>query len=473
VPSEQRPPIGSQQPHSPLSPRPSRVDPYLERYATRARGMVASEIRALFAVAARPEVVSLAGGMPYISALPLDAVGELAGQLVADRGAVALQYGSGQGDPGLREGICDVMALEGIKAHPDEIVVTIGSQQALDLLTRIFVDPGDVVLAEGPSYVGALGTFASYEAAVVHVPMDERGLIPEALAYAISRLAAEGRRPKFLYTCPSFHNPAGVTLDQPRRAMVLEVCQRAGLPVIEDNPYGLLGFDGEPARALRANDPDGVIYLGTFSKTIAPGLRVGWALAPSGVRDKLILAAESAVLCHSSLAQLMVREYLATQPWREQVKVFRELYRERRDAMLDALGASMPVGCRWTSPSGGFYVWLGLPPGIDAKAMLPRAIAARVAYVPGTGFYTGGQGGDHLRLSYCFPQPSRIREGVRRLAEVIAAEVDLRSTFSSPASSADPARSIGPAGPGGPAGPAGWSGGARGNPDAAAADPVQ
>ena len=390
--------------------------------------MVASEIRALFAVAARPEVVSLAGGMPYISALPLDAVGEMAGQLVADRGAVALQYGSGQGDPGLREGICEVMSLEGIRAHPDEVVVTVGSQQALDLITRIFVDPGDVVLAEGPSYVGALGTFASYEADVVHVPMDDDGLIPDALAAVLARL---GRRPKFLYTCPSFHNPAGVSLSGPRRAEILGICQRAGLPVVEDNPYGLLGFDGEPGRALRADDPQ-VIYLGTFSKTIAPGLRVGWAVAPAGVRDKLVLAAESAVLCHSSFAQLLVREYLASQPWREQVKVFRELYRERRDAMLDSLQASLPAGCRWTTPGGGFYVWLGLPPGLDAKAMLPRAIAARVAYVPGTGFYSGGAGLDHLRLSYCFPEPDQIREGVRRLADVIGAELELRATFGPP-----------------------------------------
>lgn len=412
-------------------PRPSRVDPYLEHYAVRARGMVASEIRALFAVAARPEVVSLAGGMPYISALPLDVVGEMAGQLVADRGAVALQYGSGQGDPGLREGICEVMSLEGIRAHPDEVVVTVGSQQALDLITRIFVDPGDVVLAEGPAYVGALGTFASYEANVIHVPMDEYGLVPAALGAVLSRLAAAGRRAKFLYTCPSFHNPAGVTLDGPRRAEILGICQRAGLPVVEDNPYGLLGFDGEPPRALRADDAQ-VIYLGTFSKTIAPGLRVGWAVAPAGVRDKLVLAAESAVLCHSSFAQLLVREYLATQPWREQVKVFRELYHERRDAMLASLRTSMPAGCRWTSPGGGFYVWLGLPAGMDAKAMLPRAIAARVAYVPGTGFYADGTGADHLRLSYCFPEPDRIREGVRRLAGVIDAELALRSTFGPP-----------------------------------------
>lgn len=407
---------------------PSRVDPYLEHYAVRARGMVASEIRALFAVAARPEVVSLAGGMPYISALPLDAVGEMAGQLVARRGAVALQYGSGQGDPGLREGICEVMALEGVRAHPDEVVVTVGSQQALDLITRIFVDPGDVVLAEGPSYVGALGTFASYEAEVIHVPMDDQGLIPVALADVLARLAAAGRRAKFLYTCPSFHNPAGVCLPESRRAEVLGICQQAGLPVVEDNPYGLLGFDGEPGRALRADDPH-VIYLGTFSKTIAPGLRVGWAVAPAGVRDKLVLAAESAVLCHSSFAQLLVREYLASQPWREQIKVFRELYRERRDVLLDSLRASMPAGCRWTSPGGGFYVWLGLPPGLDAKAMLPRAIAARVAYVPGTGFYADGTGADHMRLSYCFPEPARIREGVRRLATVLDAELELQATF--------------------------------------------
>jgi DNA-binding transcriptional MocR family regulator len=215
------------------------------------------------------------------------------------------------------------------------VVVTVGSQQALDLITRIFVNPGDVVLAEGPSYVGALGTFASYQANVVHVPMDDAGLVPEALAETIARLAAERQQAKFLYTVPSFHNPGGVTLTVERRARVLEICQRAGLLVIEDNPYGLLGFDGEPLRALRAEDPHGVVYLGTFSKTIAPGLRVGWALAPPGIRDKLVLAAEAAVLCHSSLAQLMVREYLTGQAWQEQVKGLRELYRERRDAMLE------------------------------------------------------------------------------------------------------------------------------------------
>jgi DNA-binding transcriptional MocR family regulator len=321
------------------------------------------------------------------------------------------------------------MALEDVHAHPDEIVVTVGSQQALDLLARIFIDPGDVVLVEAPSYVGALGAFAAYQADVVHVAMDDDGLIPEALEEAIRRTAATGRQAKFLYTVPNFHNPAGVTLAAGRRPRILDICRRAGLLVVEDNPYGLLGFDGEPMRALRADDGEGVVYLGTFSKTFAAGVRVGWAVAPPAIKDKLILAAESAVLCHSSFSQLTVCEYLTTQPWREQIKTFRELYRERRDATLSALSRMMPPGCRWTRPAGGFYVWLRLPEGVDSKAMLPRAIASRVAYVPGTGFYADGSGGQYARLCYSFPSPDRIGEGIRRLASVIETEIQLRDDF--------------------------------------------
>ncbi|WP_435891567.1 PLP-dependent aminotransferase family protein [Nonomuraea angiospora] len=407
----------------------SRIDAYVDRYAARATGMVASEIRALFAVASRPEVVSLAGGMPYVTALPLDMVGELVSDLVTKRGPVALQYGSGQGDPHLREQICDVMRLEGIHAGADDVVVTVGSQQALDLITRIFIDPGDVVLAEGPSYVGALGTFAAYQAKVVHIAMDDQGIVPESLAQTIYALETAGAPIKFLYTIPTFHNPGGVTLNIARRQQVLDICQRAGVLIIEDNPYGLLGFDGEPMRALRADNPDGVVYLGSFSKTLAPGFRVGWALAPHAIRDKLVLAMESAVLSHSSFTQLAVGQYLATQPWREQIKTFRELYRERRDALLDALESLMPPEVTWTRPAGGFFVWATLPEGLDSKAILPRAVAERVAFVPGTGFFSDGSGARHMRLSYCFPEPDRIREGVRRLAGVIDQEMQLRDTF--------------------------------------------
>jgi 2-aminoadipate transaminase len=391
--------------------------------------MAESEIRALFSVAARPEIVSLAGGMPHLAALPMDAVADVVGELVRQDGITALQYGSGQGDPVLREQICAVMSLEGISAHADEVVVTVGSQQALDLVTRVFIDPGDVIIAEAPSYVGALGTFSAYQADVVQVPMDNDGLIPDRLRAALASVRTSGRTAKFLYTVPNFHNPAGVSLVEERRSQILEICREAGLLVLEDNPYGLLGFDADPVPALRSQDAGNVVYLGSFSKTFAPGFRVGWALSPFEVREKLVLASEAAVLCPPSFSQLAVSRYLATQPWQRQIKVYQELYRERRDALLEALAEYMPAGTAWTTPAGGFYVWMTLPPGLDAKAMLPRAITGRVAYVPGTAFYANGYGTSCLRLSYCYPTPDQLWEGVRRLAEVIAAELDLRYTF--------------------------------------------
>ena len=418
----------------------TRLDTYVDRYAARTKGMTASEIRALFAVASRPEVVSLAGGMPNISGLPLDVVGGAIHDLVDERGAVAMQYGSGQGDPTLREQICEVMALEGIDAHPDDVVVTVGSQQAVDLVTRIFCDPGDVVICEAPSYVGALGVFRAYQCEVVHAAMDADGLVPEALAEAITAAHAAGQRVKFVYTIPNFHNPAGVTLSPDRRQQILRVCREASVLLVEDNPYGLLGFDRDPHRALRAEDPDGVVYLGSFSKTFAPGFRVGWALAPHAVREKLVLAQESATLCPPSFSQMAVSAYLDSHDWLGQIKQFREMYRERRDAMVAALDDLMPAGARWNVPEGGFYVWLTLPEGLDAKAMLPRAVTARVAYVPGTAFFADGSGAQSMRLSYCYPTPERIREGVRRLVGVIEQEMELRQTFGS-------AIEGGPAGP--------------------------
>jgi len=390
--------------------------------------MVSSEIRALFSVANRPEVVSLAGGSPNISGLPLDSVGAALGAMVVDRGTVAMQYGIAQGDPQLREQITEVMRPVGIEASPDDVVVTVGSQQGLDLVTRIFCDPGDTVVCEAPSYVGALGVFAAYQCHVIHVEMDDEGMIPEHLNNALEQAAASGRRVKLLYTVPSYHNPMGVSMSPARRPQILEICRRHDVLVVEDDPYGLLGFDGEPLRALRADDPR-VVYLGSFSKTFAPGFRVGWVLAPHPIRDKLVLAQESATLCPPMFSQMAVSTYLANHDWMGQIKKFREMYRERRDAMLEALSDLMPAGTQWTVPSGGFYVWLTLPEGLDSKAMSPRAITERVAYVPGTAFFADGFGGRALRLSYCFPPPDRIREGIRRLAAVIEQEIELRDTF--------------------------------------------
>ena len=405
------------------------LDQHIDRYAQRTTGMRASAIRALFAVANRPEVVSLAGDMPFLRSLPLEALAVEASELVVQDGLTALQYGSGQGVPELREQICQVMALEGITAHPDDVMVTVGSQMALDLTTRIFIDPGDVILAEAPSYVGALGTFQSYQAQVVHVAMDDDGLIPEALVAAIDSCRASGRRIKLLYTIPNFHNPAGVTLSDARRARIAEICRVAGIAILEDNPYGLLGFDDRLRRAIRADDADNVIYLGSFSKTFAPGLRVGWVLAPHAVREKLVLANESATLNPPVFNQMLISRYLTGFDWRGQIKAYQQTYAERRDTMLAALAEMMPEGTTWTTPDGGFYVWVTLPPGFDTAAMLPRAVTARVAYVPGTAFYADGLGTRQLRLSYCFPTPERITEGVRRLAGVIASELDVMQTF--------------------------------------------
>ena len=399
------------------------------RFASRAAHMKPSEIRSLFAVASRPEIVSLAGGMPNLSALPMEMMAEVVRELVATNGTEALQYGSGQGHPLLREQICEVMALEGIRANADDVIVTTGSQQALDLISRIFIDPGDVVLVEAPSYVGALGTFAQYQASVVHVETDNDGMVPAALAEAIKSVRATGRKIKFLYLIPNYQNPTGVMLSAIRRTEILEICAKEEIFIVEDNPYGLLGFDGPSPNSMRAQDSENVIYLGSFSKTIASGLRVGWALVPQSIKDKMVIASESSILCPSNFTQLTISSYLKNQPWRDQIASFVDLYRVRRDAMLESLDAHFPKEATWTRPGGGFYVWITLPPEIDTKAMVPKAIVAKVAYVPGIAFYADGFGSWQMRLSYCHPTPERIREGVKALGAVVKKELSARAGY--------------------------------------------
>jgi 2-aminoadipate transaminase len=412
-----------------MTPQGNNLDQWYNHYADRTAGLSASEVRALFAVASRPEVVSLAGGMPYVSALPSDLITGAMDRVMRDSGPTALQYGSGQGVPKLREQILEVMALEGIRAHVDDVVVTTGSQHALELITKLFINPGDVVLAEGPSYVTAMVVFRSFQAQVEHVEMDEHGLVPEALRQRIAALKAEGKNLKFLYTVPTFSNPAGVTLTWERRLEILEIARSNNILVLEDNPYGLLYFDGAPPHAMRSVEDDGVVYLGTFSKTLAPGFRVGWVLAPHAIREKVILANEAAVLSPSSFTQMIISEYLSSADWQGQIDVFRGVYRERRDAMLQALDHYLP-DLTWTNPTGGFYIWLTLPENLDSKSMLPRAVKELVAYTPGTAFYANGGGRNKIRLAFCYPTPDFIREGVRRLSTVINGELELLSTFS-------------------------------------------
>ena len=417
--------------------RGNRLDPWFDAYAARAHGMRTSEVRSLFAVASRPEVVSLAGGMPNINSLPLDYLADLSARIMKDYGPKAMQYGSGQGELFMREAIVQVMQYDGVHAHPDDVVITTGSQQALDLVTEIFINPGDVIVAEAPSYVGALGVFRAYEADVVHVPLDHDGLIPEALDETLTRLKAEGKPVKFLYTVPNYHNPAGVTLSLERRPKIVEICKRHHVLILEDNPYGLLGFDNDPLPALKSFDAEQTIYLGSFSKMFGPGFRIGWAAAPHAVREKLVLAQESAILCPTMWGQMVMSTYLNEFDWYTQVKQFRGEYRERGDAMLSALAEFLPE-CTWTTPTGGFYTWVTLPEGIDAKAMLPRAVTDLVAYVSGTAFYYDGQGSDHMRLSFCYPPPERIKEGVKRLARTIHGEMELVEMFGTNAVDRDP-----------------------------------
>ena len=381
--------------------------------------MTASEVRALFAVAARPEVISLAGGMPFVQGLPTDDVERVVQEVVRLHAAVALQYGAGSGRPQLKERLVEVMAEEGVRARPDDMLITVGAQQALDLVGKLFIDPGDLVAVEAPSYVGALSAFSTFQPTYLQIPMDRDGLVVEALEESL----AAGARPKMLYLCPNFHNPAGVTLSADRRQRLAELCSTAGVPIVEDNPYGLLRFEGQAAPPLHVLDPDNVIYLGTLSKIFCPGIRVGWIVAPPEALSRLTLFKEAADLCSSNLNMLVAETWLSDgERWRSALGNLVEVYRGRRDACLEALEDSFPDGASWTRPAGGFYVWVTVP-GADTRALLPEAVDRRVAYVPGTAFYPDGSGTDRLRLAFCYPSEDRIREGVRRLGVLLQERV--------------------------------------------------
>jgi len=398
------------------------IDRFVDRYAARAAGMTASEVRALFAVASRPEVVSLAGGMPFVQALPDDQVADVARAVLAEHGDVALQYGGGQGSVGLRERLVMLMAEEDIDADPDDVVVTTGAQQALDLLGKLFIDPGDVIAVEAPAYVGALTAFGAYQPRFLPIEIDEDGMLVEQLEQALVR----GERPTFVYTVPNFGNPAGVTMSGQRRRQLVALCREASIPIVEDNPYGLLRFEGRAEACLRTLDPENVIYLGTVSKTFSPGVRVGWALGEQSVVQRLVLAKESADLCSSNLTMLMTEHWFSDDArWRGTLAGLVETYRSRRDVMLNALEEHLAGEATWTRPGGGFYVWVTVPDWLDTKALLAAAVERQVAYVPGTAFYPDGRGANQMRLAFCYPTGERIREGVARLGSLIHDETEL------------------------------------------------
>ena len=397
------------------------IDRFVDLYAHRTSGMSASEVRALFAVASRPEVVSLAGGMPFVHAIPEEDVLEAVRQVLAEHGTASLQYGGGQGFAGLRDRLQALMQLEGVAGDADDIVVTTGAQQALDLVGKIFVNADDLIAVEAPAYVGALTAFSAYEPRYLQIDVDEDGMIVDQLQEALVR----GERPKFVYTCPNFGNPTGVTLSYPRREQLVSLCREASIPIIEDNPYGMLRFEGDPLPALRTLDPENVIYLGTVSKVFSPGVRVGWVLAEQSVVQRLVLAKEAADLCGSNFTMMMTERYFAGDRWQQNLATLVDTYRSRRDAMREAIEEHFPDGALWTHPAGGFYIWVTLPEWFDTKALLAAAVERRVAYVPGTAFYPDGRGKNQMRLAFCYPTEDRIREGIARLGSLLEDEEQL------------------------------------------------
>lgn len=389
-------------------------------FSERAANIKQSAVRDVFDISMRPGLVSLAGGSPYLQSLPLERLAATAGSIIAENGLTALQYGSGQGTEELRAQICEVMAAEGIlDALPQNVVITAGSQSAQDIATKVFCNPGDVVLVENPTYVGALNTFEAYQVQVETVEMDGSGMVPDLLEARIAALQTAGKNIKFLYTIPSFNNPSGITLAPERRQEIVDICRRANILVLEDNPYGLLRFDGEPLEPLRAANPSDVIYMGSFSKIFAPGLRIGWALVPEHLQRRYYLAAESVTLCPPTFNQMLVSAYLRDYDWKGQIETYRGLYAQRCQAMLAALEEYMPPGLSWTTPEGGFFVWVTLPEGVDTYPLLKKAIDAGVVFIPGAAFTPSVESSNKLRLAFSAVPPDAIVEGVRRLAPVL------------------------------------------------------
>ncbi len=414
----------ARQTHSQVTPQDAAR--YDARFAARATKIVSSAMRDLMSLAERPEVISLAGGFPDTASFPPEVFAEVMRAVESDHLASALQYGPTEGLRELREWIVTIMAHERATATVDEIMVTTGGQQGIDLSIRTFVDPGDVVIAEGPTYPGAIPPLTSYEADVVHIEMDEDGMRVELLEPELDRLASAGKRVKLLYTIPNFQNPAGVTMSGERRERLVRIAHERELMIVEDNPYGQIRFDGEPLPSLYELDEGRgwVIYVSTFSKILSPGLRVGWVAAPPPVLRKMNHGKQSEDLCSSTLNQRFVLEYLRRHDWREHVARVNGIYRVRRDAMLTALAEEFPASATWTRPRGGLFVWATLPAPIDTGDLFAKAIARDVAFVPGGSAFLNGQGHSSMRLNYSAMPPARISEGIGRLGEVVRDMVD-------------------------------------------------
>lgn len=406
---------------------------WTSRYAFRTEGIKSSAIRELLKITQRPEVISFAGGLPASDVFPTERFEEACRKVLEQKPPLALQYGETEGYQPLRDMIARHITRYGIQARTENVLITSGSQQALDLIGKLLINPGDRILVEAPTYLGALQAFGVYGAEYVSVPCDEDGLRTDLLEEPLRA------GPKFMYVLPNFQNPGGSTLSEDRRRMLVQLADKYGIPILEDDPYGQLRYEGEHLPPLVVLDRENlrhdngyalgnVIYLSTFSKTLSPGLRLGWIVAPPEVIAKLVQLKQGADLHTSTFTQFVAYEVARDNFLDEHVRKLRSVYRERRDAMLDALAQYFPPEVTWTRPKGGLFLWVTLPEGIDAKHLFQEALKQNVAFVPGDSFFAPNshsqEGSRHFRLNFSNAPPDRIREGIRRLS--VAVETQLQ-----------------------------------------------
>ncbi|MFT4048516.1 MAG: PLP-dependent aminotransferase family protein [Solirubrobacterales bacterium] len=410
------------------------LERYARLFAERSEKVKTSAMRDMMSITDRPEVISLASGMPDTKSFPKDLLESVFVDMARHHSAELLQYTPTEGITPVKARIAEVMAAENIKADVDNILVTTGGQQAIDLITRVLVNPGDTIITEAPTYPGAVPSFLSFQAEAVQIDIDDAGIRVDLLEQELDRLAAEGVTPKFIYTVPTFQNPAGVTMSLERRKRLVEIASERELLVLEDNPYGMLRYSGEPLPTLRELDGGNfVIYLGTFSKIFAPGLRMGWIEGPSPVIEKCNIAKAAADLNSSGPAQYLIESYFEQADWRDWVKTANGIYKSRRDAMLTALERYFPAEASWTKPEGGLFIWATLPEQIDTTDLLTKALRSNVAFVPGAGAFLGStpdpRGRNTMRLNFSGVPEDRITEGIRRIGEVIEEQLELWRTM--------------------------------------------
>jgi len=387
-------------------------NPIQWQFSERAQQLQSSFIREILKITQRPEIISFAGGLPSPATFPVDVMKAAYDKVLSETGKVALQYGPTDGYGPLREWIANSLSTEGSRILPEQILMTSGSQQALDLLGKVLIDEGSRVLVETPSYLGALQAFSVYRPEFKSVDTDEHGLVPSSIA-----AVAEGAR--LLYSLPNFQNPTGRTLSIERRQELVETCARLGVPLIEDDPYGALSYRGEPMPKMVAMNPDGVIYMGSFSKVLTPGIRLGYVCAPLPLVRRLELAKQAADLHTAQLTQMVVHEVVKDGFLDQHIPTIRKLYGDQCQVMLDAMAEHFPASVTWTRPEGGMFIWVTLPKSIDAMKLLDQSLAARVAFVPGAPFYANEPETNTLRLSFVTVPPERIREGIAILGKLI------------------------------------------------------